>query len=174
MPISAEQCRFRWFLGQEQGSIEQCNGLGSRLTSHRVNISFWFPRTWLNVWAPAPMHSSSSSSNRRSAFKRCSHSGSDKSSEMFCLDKRRENTGKFFLHLNWNTFTFKQSQSPPGASHSQIKRKKRACLNRGCEIWWGLEQGLAAFWMLFVASRWLYYIVFIPCNFVIYYVFSVL
>ena len=56
-------------------------------------------------------------------------------SEMFCLDKRRENTGKFFLHLNWNTFTFKQSQSPPGASHSQIKRKKRACLNRGCEIW---------------------------------------
>ena len=127
MPFSAEQCRFRWFLGQEQGSIEQCNGLGSRLTSHRVNISFWFPRTWLNVWAPAPMHSSSSSSNRRSVFKRCSHSGSDKSSEMFCLDKHVKKTErKLFLHLNWNTFTFLEAiPKSPGASHLQIKRKKR-------------------------------------------------
>lgn len=126
MPFSAEQCRFRWFLGQEQGSIEQCNGLGSRLTSHRVNISFWFPRTWLNVWAPAPMHSSSSSSNRRSAFKRCSHSGSDKSSEMFCLDKRRENTGNFFLHLNWNTFTFLEAipKSPWSFAFANQEKKK--------------------------------------------------
>lgn len=126
MPFSAEQCRFRWFLGQEQGSIEQCNGLGSRLTSHHVNISFWFPRTWLNVWAPAPMHSSSSSSNRRSAFKRCSHSGSDKSSEMFCLDKRRENTGKKFLHLNWNTFTFLEAipKSPWSFAFANQEKKK--------------------------------------------------